>query len=248
MYFFRKSIYWKSLIRKSILKLKGIDKIIELLKTKASVKQDVFAHGVLAFKEFKESAKNLIDHLASLYSKIDPRVKLLFTDISEQEFRIVIAGDILIFHMHTNVFQYDKSHYYWKQSYFKEDPSRAYGIMFRVYNFLADSVTYNRDNDLGFLIARIFVNKENHFVLESKLRLGSHYPYLKNQLFTSDLQNSLMICLINYSMEFELSVPEYSNVQTVSIAEIIDFNNQIKTQTVKKLGFKFGADKKHDFE
>ncbi len=248
MYFFRKSLYWKGIICKSILKLKGKDKIIELLKSKASVKQDVFAHGKIAFSQFKESAKNLIDQLAAAYNKIDPRVKLVFEDISEQEFRLVIGGDILIFHMHTNVFQYDKTHYYWKQSYFQEDPSRAYGIMFRVYNFLADSVTYNRDNDLGFLIARIFVNKENHFVLESKLRLGSHYPYLKSQLFTSDLQYSIMVCLINYSMEFELSVPQYSNVQTVSIAEIIDFNNEIKTQTSKKLGFKFGTDKKHDFE
>ena len=73
-------------------------------------------------------------------------------------------------------------------------------------------------------------------------------PNLKEQIFTNDLQNKVMFCLINYSMEFELTVPEYSNVQTVSIAEIIDFNNQIKTQTVKKLGFKFGSNKKHDFE
>ena len=40
--------------------MKGIDKIIELLKSKASVKQDVFAHGKIAFGQLKESAKNLI--------------------------------------------------------------------------------------------------------------------------------------------------------------------------------------------
>ena len=228
--------------------MNDLDKIIELLKNKASVKQDVFVNGKSAFKEFKESAKEIIDELAHEYSKIDPRVKLLFEDYSEQEFRIVVGGDVLIFHMHTNVFQYDKSHYYWQQSYFKEDNSRAYGIMFRVYNFLADSLTFNRENDLGYLIARVFVNRENHFVLESKLRLGTHYTKLNTQLFTKELQRKIILCLLNYSMEFELTVPHYMNVQTISIGEALDFNKGIKTQTVKRLGFKFGSDKNSDFE
>lgn len=228
--------------------MKDIDKIIDLLKNKASVKQDVFAHGKSAFNEFKESAKELIYELAENYSKVDPRVKLLFEDKNEQEFRIVVGGDILIFHMHTNVFQYDKSHYFWQQSYFKEDSTRAYGIMFRVYNFLADSITFNRENDLGYLIGRIFVNKENHFVLESKLRLGTHYTNLSTQLFTKELQRKVILCLLHYSMEFELTVPHYTNVQTISIGQALDFNNSIKTQTVKRLGFKFGSDKSSDFE
>ena len=116
--------------------MKEIDKISDLLRSKASVKQDVFQHGKEVFSELKENAKIFIHELSESYKKIDPRVKINIEDVSEQEFRLTVGGDVLLFHMHTNVFQFDKSHYYWQQSYFKDDPSRSYGILIHVYNYL----------------------------------------------------------------------------------------------------------------
>jgi hypothetical protein len=228
--------------------MKEYDKLTELLKNKASVKQDVFHHGKDAFSEFKNTAKSFITQLAKSYNKIDSRVKINFEDISDQEFRLIIGGDILLFHMHTNVFQYDKSHYYWQQGYFKKDPSRSYGIMIRVYNFLSESFLLDRENDLGYLIGRIFINKENNFTLESKLKLNSRFPYLNRQSFTEDLQKQIINCLLVYSMEFELNIPSFTQVQTVSVRQAKDFKYKSKLVTAKRLGFQFANSDTNEFD
>jgi hypothetical protein len=224
------------------------EKIIELLKNKASIKQDVFQHGKKAFTHLKESAKEVIQQLSESYSSIDDRVKIKYEDISEQEFRITIGGDILLFHMHTNVFQYNKSHYYWKQSYLKENKTRSYGVIIQVYNFLRDSLIRKREKDLGFLIARIFVNRENNFALESKQNLNTRYPNLSKQKFTNEVQKEIIQYLIIYSMEFELYIPSYSNVQTLSVEKALNLNKSNKMVTSKRLGFQAEWQKEEETE
>ena len=218
----------------------NFENIIELLKTKATVKQDVFTKTKEDFCFLKESAKSYIDELSKLYKETDSRVVIKVEDINAYEFRILIGGDILVFHMHTNVFQYPKSHYFWQTSYFKDDPTRSYGGMIHIYNFLADSIQLNRENDLGFLIARLFINRENHFALEGQKRLNMLFKNLKDQVFDEPSQCKLIECLIEYSMEFELYIPPYKQVQTVSVKQALDFQRKIKTKTSKRLGFKFG--------
>lgn len=227
---------------------KNLNKIFELLRSKASVKQDVFFHGKEVFGELKKNAGELINEIAKVYNSEDPRVKVHYEDVSAQEFRLTLGGDILLFHMHTNVFQYDKSDYFWKHSYFKEDITRSYGIVIMVYNFLTDSIKLERENDLGYLIGRIFINKENHFSLESKLRLKTRFPYLNKQVFDKESQEKILSSLLSHSMEFELNLPPFGQVQTVTVAQAQDFKNRIKTKTAKKLGFQFGDENASEIE
>ena len=219
----------------------NFENIIELLKTKASVKQDVFTKTKDDFCFLKETAKSYISELSELYKETDSRVVIKVEEINDYEFRIFIGGDILVFHMHTNVFQYPKSHYYWQNSYFKDDPTRSYGGMIHIYNFLADSLQLNRENDLGFLIARLFINRENHFALEGQKKLNMLFKNLKDQVFDEPSQCELIECLIEFSMEFELYIPPYKQVQTVSVKQAQDFQRKIKIKTSKRLGFKFGG-------
>ena len=51
-------------------------------------------------------------------------------------------------------------------SYVKEDKNRSYCGVIHLYNFLADSFKYNRLNDVGYLIGRVFI-----------IRIGDSYPY-----------------------------------------------------------------------
>jgi hypothetical protein len=221
------------------------DKLIELLKTKASVKQDVFNNTKSSFLFLKETTKIFIAELSDSYKSIDDRVNINVKEINEFEFRVTIGGDLLVFHMHTNVFQYPKSHYYWQTSYFKDDPSRSYGGMIHVYNFLADSILLNREKDLGFLIARIFINRENHFAVEGQKRLNILFKDLKNQVFDEPSQCKVIECLVEFSMNFELYIPPYKQVQTVSVKQALDFKKSIKLKTSKRLGFEFGANENY---
>ena len=225
-----------------------LERITELLKEKASVKQDVFHHGKEIFAQLKETAQEVANELFDKYSNVDKRVKIKFEDTSAQEFRLIVGGDILLFHMHTNVFNYEKSHYFWQMSYFKEDPSRSYGVTIQVYNFLTDSLRLERVNDLGFLIGRIFINRENHFLLESRTKLNTRYPKLNYQIFTKDIQKEVIYCLLIYSMEFELNLPPYSQVQTVTVRQALDFKKRNKILTSKRLGFQLGNGDTNNFE
>ena len=72
--------------------------------------------------------------------------------------------------MHTNTFSFDKSHQIWNSSYVKEDEYKAYCGVINVYNFLSDSFKYNRANDLGYMIGRLFINKEKHFFTRRVIR------------------------------------------------------------------------------
>ena len=56
--------------------------------------------------------------------------------------------------------------------YPEENPNRGFCGLIHIYNFLNDSFKYNRVHDLGYLIGRIFINHENHFMVQGKRQLG----------------------------------------------------------------------------
>src|SRR6218665_3223921 len=144
------------------------DLILRTLKEKSSVKQDVYANTLKAFKTMKAVAKALAADLKKEASEIDKRVVIDYKDKGEFEFELRVAGDLLIFSMHTNIFEFDKNHQMWRNSYIKEDNSRSFCGIINIYNFLNDSFLYNRVNDLGYVIGRVFVNKEDHYFVEGK--------------------------------------------------------------------------------
>ena len=146
--------------------------IIETLKTKACLKQNVFKKTIDIFHTFKTEAETLTLSLKEEMNTIDKDVNIEFIDKSEFEFHVKFGGDVLVFFMHTNIFDFEKSHNIWNTSYLKEDELRAYCGMINVYNFLTDSFKYNRLNDVGYLVARLFLNKDLHYFVEGKRQLG----------------------------------------------------------------------------
>jgi hypothetical protein len=216
--------------------------ILETLKEKSSVKQDVFYQTIAVFKMLKE----VLAEFATEYSKdaqtIDKRLIIEYTDKGEFQAELKVAGDVLIFHMHTNVFDFDRSHQIWKTSYVNDDNGRSLCGMISIFNFLSDSFKYNRFNDLGYLIGRLFVNRELHYFVEGKRQLGFLYnDFVNNKLDKSALK-SVVESAILYSLAFDLYSPPYDQVKTVSVAEILESNSTYQIKTGKRLGFKFQAD------
>lgn len=66
--------------------------------------------------------------------------------------------------MHTNVFCFPPEHAVGKSSYVLETPTRGYCGMIQAYNFLSDSLKYQRLSDIGYLLARLFINAEGNFL------------------------------------------------------------------------------------
>jgi hypothetical protein len=121
----------------------------------------------------------------------------------------------------------------------KEDPSRSYCGIINVYNFLADSLKYNRYDDSGYLIGRIFINKDNHFFVEGKRQLNFiHNDFISQTVNEEDVLDIIQQSIL-YSMDFDLFTPPYRHVQEISVGQLLNEASGMRLKTGKRVGFKF---------
>jgi hypothetical protein len=218
------------------------DAILRLLKTKSSMKQDVYDRTLEVFKQFKLVLRDVAAELGKEALTADKRVSILYTDKGEFEAEVKVAGDVLFFHMHTNVFEFDRSHHIRKSSYVKEDEFRSYCGQISIYNFLSDSFKYNRVNDVGYLIGRIFVNREKHYFVEGRKQLGFLYNDFSKSVLDAESIRRVVEAAVLYSLEFDLYTPPFEAVRELKVGEILENSMNMKIQTGKRLGFKFQSD------
>ena len=219
------------------------EKIINKLTKKAATKQEVYRVCKSFFDMLKEVVSELSEELSNDVSQIDQHVEIKYTDKGEFEIQLKFSGDTLIFHMHTNTFSFDKSHQIWKSSYVKEDEYRAYCGVINIYNFLSDSFKYNRINDLGFMIGRLYINKEKHFFTEGNGRMSFLHNNFQNDILDKKVLKNIVNELMLYAMDDELISPPFKEVQVVSLNQINQMSQNMKLKTAKKLGFKFSNEK-----
>jgi len=216
--------------------------IFNELKEKAILKQDVYNNLKLNFKVMKTVLKEMADNLKDRMHTQDERVKIEYRERGEYEAHLQFAGDILIFQMHSNVFQFDPGNSLWKTSYLSENPNRGFSGIINVYNFLSDSFKYNRSNDSGYMIARMFINAENHFMVQGKRQLGFIYNDFINMTMSKENMERVIESAILYVLDFDLYTPPYDRVQEITVSEINSANENLSLKTGKRLGFVFQAD------
>lgn len=217
-------------------------RITDLLSNKAVVKQKIYENTFEVLGMIKEVLHELASEYNSKLANIDKRIRLEYRDRGKFEAEIKVAGDLLIFSMHTNVFEFDRDHNIWKLSYVKEDQLASYCGIINIYNFLADSFKFKRFDDLGYLIGRVFINKDFHYFVEGKRQMGFLYNNFGTAVINKESLRQVIETAIMYSLEFDLLVPPYD---VVKIASVIQMNTKIenaKLQTGKRLGFKFNSD------
>ena len=216
--------------------------ILEQLQEKSCMKQDVFQQTAHFFEILKEILAEIAEELKQDIGKQDNRIEIEYTSRGKYEAELKFAGDVLIFQMHSNVFNFDKSHRLYKTSYVKGDELRAYCGIINVYNFLADSIKYNRFNDSGYLVARLFVNKEDHFFVEGKRQLGFLYNDFINSTLDRKTLKDIVQSTILYTLDFDLLTPPYDQMKEITVHEVHELTNEMKIKTGKRLGFRFESD------
>lgn len=209
-------------------------RILQLLSDRASVKQEVYRNGKKNFDLLKEKVSLIAGNLSDNICEIDESVKVEYKDKNTFECEVFFGGDVLLMSMHTNVFTFDRSHSIWRNSYVKEDPSRGYFSMFVFYNFLADSIRFNRLSDQGLLLGRLFVNRENFFFIEGKKHLSYIFSNFGHQELTSDNMKKVVDTAIIQSLEHDLTVPEYQDISMVSVRDMKENSNKLQLKTEKK--------------
>ncbi len=219
-----------------------IQKIAEKLAYKAGLKQSVYKKTLDSFKELKKVSKMLLNETKQQIVERNTQLSIDYRDKGEFEFELKFGGDTLIILMHTNIFEFPRHHAVMKTPYIKEDISRSYCGVFHIYNFLSDSFKYNRTNDIGYLIARVFINNDMFYMIEGKREIGKSYNHFTQEKFNKKVMSKIIEASILYSVDFDLLTPPYDNIKEVSVAEIQESIYNARMKTGKRLGFKFQAD------
>ena len=220
------------------------EKIIELLKTKASTKQEVYRKTKEVFAEFQQYLKVKSDVINNELS--DKDVQVIYSSAGDFESKLKFSGDTLLFHMHSNVFDFPNSHSIHKTKYVKQDKLRSFCGVINIYNFLSDSFKYNRMNDAGYLIARVFINKDKHFFVEGDKQLGFLFNDFINQQINAVQIDKIINETMVYALNFDLQAPNFNDVKVVSVHQILDMNNNQKLKTAKRMGYKFSFETNND--
>ena len=220
------------------------EKIVSLLKEKACTKQKIYRITKNIFANFQDVLQEKANILNNEVQ--DKDVEVSYEESGDFDAKLKFSGDTLLFHMHSNIFDFDSSHQIHKTSYVKEDKMRSYCGVINIYNFLSDSLKYNRLNDAGFLIARIFINKDNHFFVEGDKQLGFLFNDFVNQQIDEVQICKIIDTAMIYALNFDLQTPNFNDVKVVSLHQILDINNNHKIKTSKRLGFKFSSETNND--
>ncbi|HRY98551.1 MAG TPA: hypothetical protein P5550_05770 [Bacteroidales bacterium] len=217
-------------------------RVFENLVQKGTLKQQVYANTLEAFRMLKrEVARVAADYKQSAAGR-SGKIPVEYTDRGEFEGELQFAGDVLLFMMHTNVFEIPRDHAVMRTPYLREDKERSYCGIINIFNFLADSFRYNRMNDSGYLIGRVFVNKDRHYFIEGKREVGMLYPNFPTAVFNAGAIRELVLSAMQYSVDFDLLTPPYDAVKEVTVNEIRTALDNMQLKTAKRMGYRFQAD------
>ncbi len=222
-----------------------IGHIQRLLENKSQAKQITYKNLLSAFELLaKESKRVAVELNKKVKTSTDHDVTVDFKRINSHEFDVKLAGDLLIFVLHTNIVTFDDSHEVMKNPYIGEKEINRYFGQIMIYNFMSDSVKYNRVNDPGYLLARLLVNHEGRYIVEGEGKMGLVFSQISNAPITEQELNILVKLALTLAIENDLMAPPYPQVKFITLYQKME-----KTQELgagQKIGFKMSHHGKVD--
>lgn len=201
-----------------------------------------------AYNSTLENFQVLKDALHELAGDINEEVvntrsiKVEYRDRGPMEAQLQFASDMLLFNMHTDVFQFNEEHAVHTNPYAKENEFNTLCGVINIYNFLASSFKKNRATDEGYLIARVFINREGCFFVEGKNVSKYSHATFGSQAMTEEILVDIIEMLMLYCMDFELLVPPFGEVKIIEFEQINTKMESSKISTGKRLGYHYNTD------
>lgn len=219
------------------------NKILETIIRKSTLKQKVFDNTFTAFNLLKETLLEMASEMDdALDGKLDRRVRLEYRDRGKFEAQLQVANDILIFQMHTDVFEFDAAHPIWQTPYVEADRENSYCGVINIYNFLSDSFKFNRNADEGYLIGRIFINRERRYFAEGKQQTSMRAERFGSAEIDREALSTLLEAAIDFALDFDLLMPPYEEFKRVTVDQFNTKMDNSKFVTGKRLGYDFDTD------
>ncbi|MBP9150832.1 MAG: hypothetical protein KBF73_00975 [Flavobacteriales bacterium] len=215
--------------------------IVVSLREKSTHKLKVLEQATHQFELLKTEAEKLANELNQEIEGLTD-VNVHYTQKGSFQAELKFGEDVIIFFLHNDVFDFERSHRIWKTSYVEENRLNAYCGMISIFNFLNTSFEMNRLEDMGYLVGRIFINADNHYFVEGKKQLGFLFNDFSSSQLDSQSLRSVIMAAIQYCQEFDLLTPPFSSMSQVQVGQMMDISNQMSVKTGKRLGFKFSTE------
>ena len=113
----------------------GTDELFKMLIAKGHLKQEVYSNTYNTFIKFKTIIKEIVKEYKESEFQQGKPIPFEYKNRGEFEVELKFAGDILVFMMHTNVFEFPRDHEVNKIPYVKEDKNRSYCGIINIYNY-----------------------------------------------------------------------------------------------------------------
>lgn len=215
--------------------------IKHLLESKSTAKQTAYKHITKAFSILAAESRSVVEELRRRANPVDKDVTVEYNTVNAQEFDVKLAGDMLIFVMGTNVVTLEETHPIMRDDYIRENEVNRYFGQIMVYNFMAESLKYNRTNDPGYLLARLMVNHENRFFIEGDKELESYNQISDKPITEEDLEKVVKIVL-KMAIENDLVAPAFTEVKSTTVNQKWDHN--LELGGAQKIGFRMSYEHK----
>jgi hypothetical protein len=219
-----------------------LDHIKLLLESKSTAKQITFKLLLNAFQLLAKESGRVVKELKNRIKPGDEDVTVEFTKVNEHEFQVKLAGDLLVFVLHTNIVTLMEDHPVMKDDYIKQNEVNRYFGQIMIYNFMSDSLKYNRVNDPGYLLARLLINHEGRYLVEGDGPLAALANKISSEAITELELNVLVKLTLTLAIENDLMAPPFPDVRFITL-----FQKMEKTQELgagQKIGFKMSYQNK----
>jgi len=211
--------------------------IAQGLTEKSSAKQAIFRATQQAFTLLRQVSQQLCLELTQkVTADSDYSVKIDYQSVNEMEFHIRFSGDLLVFVMHSNIVTFPDDFGPLSTPYVEADFRRRFFGHIMAYNFMADSIRYQRLNDPGYLLGRLLINIDSHYFLEGVEQLKLPGNDMSASLISAEalrlFVESAMIAAVNN----DLIAPPLPEIQRISVKQKLE-NQQVSRGS--KVGFNF---------
>ena len=218
-------------------------RILDTIVRKSTLKQQVFDRTFAAFNLLKETLLEMASELDDeLDGRLDRRVRLEYRDRGKFEAQLQVANDLLIFQMHTDVFAFAPDHPIHRNAYAQAAPGNGYCGVIHIYNFLSDSFRFNRNADEGYLIGRLFINREGCYFVEGKQQTSMRAADFGTVPIDRAALIAVLEAAIGFALDFDLLMPPYEEFKRVTVDQFNTKMDNSKFVTGKRLGYEFDTD------
>lgn len=196
-----------------------IEEILLLLKGKSLAKQKAYEATKATMLGIKSVLRGYEQNLEEQFRRSDPPLRMEYREYGIFEAHFSFGSDTLVFMMHTNVFDFGKGHPIHTSAYVKKDLYREFCGVIQIYNFLSESLRYNRESDMGRLVARIYVNKESHFFMEGNRPFNVRFADFDNLVVSEMHINNIIEQAMLFCLNLDLLLPAVDAVRTISVEQ-----------------------------